>query len=39
MLVSVPAVLVVLFVITFWLARGLGALRFIARYRPQDVQV
>ncbi|MFZ6177622.1 hypothetical protein [Nannocystis pusilla] len=36
-LVSGPALLVVLFVITFWLGRGLGALRFIARYRPQDV--
>ncbi|MCY0994885.1 hypothetical protein OV203_47600 [Nannocystis sp. ILAH1] len=36
-LVSGPAVLLVLFVITFWLARGVGALRFLARYRPQDV--
>ncbi|MBC8069659.1 MAG: hypothetical protein IAG13_15085 [Deltaproteobacteria bacterium] len=37
MLLSGPAILVLGFIVSFWLARGLKAITFILRYRPQDV--
>ena len=38
LLVSGPAILVLGFVLVFWAARGLRAIGFILKYRPQDVQ-
>jgi len=37
LLVSGPAILVFGFVLVFWAARGLKAITFILKYRPQDV--
>jgi hypothetical protein len=38
LLVSGPAILVFGFILVFWAARGLKAIAFIMKYRPQDVQ-
>ena len=38
LLLSGPAILVFGFIVVFWAARGLAAIRFILRYRPQDAQ-
>ncbi|MFO0634697.1 MAG: hypothetical protein U0168_17780 [Nannocystaceae bacterium] len=38
-MVSGPAILVFGFILVFWAARGLAAVRFIMKYRPQDAGV
>lgn len=37
-LLSGPAILVFGFLLVFWAARGMAAVKFILKYRPQDVQ-
>jgi Na+/proline symporter len=36
-LLSGPAILVFGFIVVFWAARGLAAVKFVMKYKPQDV--